>query len=72
MEMQHVLAAKERARDAVMAIAGVVGIGVTEKDDQPAVLILVSKKDQQLDDLLPREIEGFQVVVEEVGKIVGA
>lgn len=53
-----------------MAIAGVVGIGLGELDDQtPCILIMVVEETEALSQMLPSEIEGHPVRLLESGEI---
>ena len=52
-----------------MAIPGVVGTGETEQDGAPAVMIMVDQLTDSLRAKLPKEVEGYPVVLDEVGTI---
>ncbi len=62
-------AAKERAVADLMGRPGVIGVGVTAKDGQAAILILVQRLTAELSAGLPKQIEDFPVVIEEVGEV---
>jgi hypothetical protein len=52
-----------------MEIDGVVGVGETEKDHKPAIMIMVEKLTPTLKRKLPKKVDGYVVVIEEVGKV---
>ena len=55
--------------EALMAIPGVVGVGVGALEDgAPCILVFVSRKTGEHERLVPRELEGHRVVVEETGE----
>lgn len=57
----------------LMRLPNVIGVGIGEQGDLPALMVFVRRKlarDQLApEDLIPSEIEGFAVAVEEVGEI---
>ncbi len=50
-----------------MQIEGVIGAGEGEKNGKPCIHILVRKKTQSLIHTLPTSIEGYRVILKEVG-----
>ncbi len=59
---------KERTNE-LMSIPGVVGTGQGLCDDQPCIKVLVVKETPEVDQKIPRMLEGYPVVIEETGKI---
>ena len=57
--------------DGLMAIPGVVGVYVGLKDDDktPCLKVMVVRKTRELANKLPKNLEGYPVVVEETGVI---
>lgn len=56
----------------LMAIPGVVGTGEGRgQDDQPVLLVLVARDTPELRARLPREVEGYPVVVRVTGEVRG-
>ncbi len=55
----------------IMAIPGVVGIyvGVLDDGKTPCLKVMVVKKTPELEKRIPRELEGYRVVIEETGEI---
>lgn len=54
----------------LMAIPGVVGVGVGESEGKPVVIIMVKELTPELRDKLPQKLDGFGVRVEVVGEII--
>ena len=52
-----------------MRIAGVNGVGETEKDGKPAVLILVDTLTKSLKSKLPSKADGYAIVIDEIGVV---
>ena len=67
MNIEEVL---DRHRDRLMAIPGVSGLGIGDKDGSPAIVIMVRQLTPDLKARLPRALEGHPVVVEQSGEIV--
>ncbi len=55
----------------LMAIPGVVGTGEGREGGQPAFLVLVARDTPELRAGLPREIEGYPVVIRVTGEVRG-
>ena len=55
----------------LLAITGVVGVYVGVLDDQntPCLKVMVVKKTPELEQRIPRSLEGYPVVIEESGVI---
>ncbi len=60
---------KEHA-DSLLTIPGVVGVyrGMDE-NGRPCVKVMVREKTPRMEDQLPKQIEGYRVVIEETGEI---
>jgi hypothetical protein len=56
--------------DRLMAIPGVTGLGIGNKDGKAAIIIMVQQLTPDLQARLPRVLEGHPVVVEQSGEIV--
>ena len=52
----------------LMSIAGVVGTGQSICNGQPCIKAFVSKKTVQLEEKIPKTLEGYPVVIQETGK----
>lgn len=59
----------DRHRDAVMAIAGVTGTGIGERDGQPVIVVMVREARNLAGLGIPKVLEGYRVVVDESGDI---
>ena len=53
-----------------MNIPGVIGTGETKKENHPAIIIFVDSLTDTLASQLPSSVEGYQVVIEQSGKVV--
>ena len=58
---------KEHA-DELMSLPGVVGIAIGEKHGAPCIVVFKGWKTLELLQLIPSEIEGYAVTVEETGE----
>ena len=56
-------------QDRWMNIPGVVGIGIGAANGNPVIKVLVVKKTMELEQRIPKEAEGYSVVIEETGEI---
>jgi len=54
----------------LMAIPGVIGVAVGALDDgKPCITVLVARKTSEQGKRIPKEIEGYTVVIEQSGEI---
>jgi len=53
----------------LMAIDGVVGVGVTGSSDAPALSVMVKELTPEVRANVPRELRGYPVKVEVVGEV---
>ena len=53
----------------LMSIPGVVGIGQGLCNGKPCIKVLVIEKTSELEQKIPDNIEGYQVMIEETGEI---
>jgi hypothetical protein len=59
---------KEHSR-AILSIPGVVGTGQGLCDGQPCIKVYVIQETPELDQKIPRMLEGYPVTIEETGEI---
>jgi hypothetical protein len=59
----------EHNTDKLMRIAGVVGTGEGRQDGKPVIVVMVDRLTSQLASAIPSTLEGYAVVIREVGKI---
>ena len=52
----------------LMSIPGVVGTAQSLCEGQPCIKVFVSKKTVQLEQKIPKTLEGYPVVIQETGK----
>jgi len=55
--------------DQWMAVEGVVGVYQGEQNGKVCIKIMVVQKSDRLESQLPKEVEGYAVVIEETGVI---
>ena len=53
----------------LMTIPGVVGTAIGECDEQPCIKVLVSTYHEELEAKIPSSLEGYTVVIEEIGEV---
>ena len=61
--------AKERHETELMAIDGVVGVGIGECEGDPCVKVLLENESSDLKQQIPTQIDGFTVEMEVVGSL---
>ncbi len=66
MKIEEVL---KKYTDNLMAISSVVGIGQGLCDGEPCIKVFLIKKTRELEEKIPRELEGYKVKIEETGKV---
>lgn len=59
----------KRNEERLMAMSGVVGVGIGESEGESVVIIMVKELTPDLKNKLPQNLEGFGVRVEVVGEI---
>lgn len=60
---------QQRHEQQLMAIPGVTAIGIGEQHGQPVIVIMVNQRTEELNQKLPRQLEGFGVKVEVSGEL---
>ena len=56
--------------DAIMSVPGVVGVGETEVDGEPAVMVMVAEDSPAVRAALPETVAGYPVVIDVTGEIM--
>lgn len=64
--IEGVLAAHSRAW---MSLPGVIGTAIGEFQRTPCIKVLVLAKTETLIEQIPSQVEGFRVIIEEIGAI---
>jgi hypothetical protein len=59
----------DRHQERLMAVSGVTGVGIGDKNGKPAIVIMVKQLTPDLKGALPQVIEGHPVVIEQSGEI---
>ncbi len=54
--------------DSLMAIKGVVGVGVGELEGKPCIKVMIDRRTRKLVKQIPKTLDGFVVVIEETGE----
>ncbi len=60
---------QEKYQNQWLALPGVVGVGIGELGKKPALVVMVVKKTPELEQKIPKMVEGYPVVIEETGEI---
>jgi hypothetical protein len=68
-EYQEILEVKSRHEDELMAINGVVGVGVGERDGSFCIVVYLEEDSEELKSRIPEWVEGFPVTTEVTGPI---
>lgn len=58
-----------RYRERLLALEEVVGVGLGVREGKVCILVFVRRFTKNLEKVLPKRIEGVDVVIEEVGEI---
>jgi hypothetical protein len=66
---QKIIEVQKKHQKQIMSLPGVVGIGIGAEDGNPVIKVLVKQKTPELQKKIPTELEGFRVMIEEVGEI---
>jgi hypothetical protein len=61
--------AQKKHQDRIMALPGVVGVGIGAVKDTLVIKVLVSQKTAALEKKIPKTLEGYKVIIEETGEI---
>jgi hypothetical protein len=56
-------------RDSLLSIPGVVGAGIAKSDGKPCIVIMVKEKAQYTEGQIPKELDGYKVIVQETGEL---
>ena len=59
----------DRHESAIMALDGISGVGIALRDSNPVILVMVKTLTPELEQSIPRQLDGYRVVLEEVGEI---
>jgi len=64
-----IAAVKDRHETELMAVPGVVGVGIGEQDGSEVIVVFVEKKDAATESRIPKTLEGYSLRVEVTGPI---
>jgi hypothetical protein len=68
-EYEEILEVKNRHEDELMAINGVVGVGIGECNGLPCIVVYLEDDSEELKSRIPEWVEGFPVTTEVTGPI---
>lgn len=68
-KMQKIMEVQKKHQHEIMAVPGVVGVGIGAENGNLVLKVLVKKKTPALIEKIPTELDGFKVMLEEVGEI---
>ena len=66
MKIEEVL---KKYADNLMSLSDVVGVGQGLCDGEPCIKVFVIKKTQELEEKIPGKIEGYNLKIEETGRV---
>ena len=69
MEQKSIETVLSERTESLMSIDGVVGTGVGSAEGQPCILVFVKKKSSVVMKKIPVELDGWKVIIQEVGKV---
>jgi hypothetical protein len=64
-----ILAVKEKHEPQLLAISGVVGVGITERDGKQSIVLFVQENTAQIEQAAPKTLDGYPVVIEAIGTV---
>ena len=70
IERADIVHVKERHEARLMAIPGVVDVGIGQRDGRVCIVVMVETRTPQIDDRVPDTLDGFPVFIEVTGPIV--
>lgn len=74
MKEDDILRVKKRYETSLLAIRGVVGLGIGETEHRgrhiPCIRVYVERINEELEKQLPKSLDGFPVAMVEVGKAI--
>ena len=66
---EEIMAVQEQYESQLMALQGVVGVGIGECEGQPCIKVFVEERTPELERQVPNQLEGFKVDIEVTGLI---
>ncbi|RMF56370.1 MAG: hypothetical protein D6743_20370 [Calditrichaeota bacterium] len=69
MEKLSITEVQKKHEQDLMALDGVVGVGIGEDNGEAVILVMVEKKTAELEKRIPKTLEGYRVVLYESGQI---
>lgn len=70
-ELDHIEEIRKKYENILLSINEVVGVGIgLSKDNKPCIKVSLIKRTPKLEKMIPKELEGIRVEVEEVGEVI--
>ena len=69
MQTEAIKQVLARQREALMRRPGAVGVGIGQRDGKPVIVFMVKEKTPETLADLPRQIEGYALLIEAVGEV---
>jgi hypothetical protein len=70
MTLRDIMLVQEAHTKELMALPGVVGVYIGAlKNDSACIVVMVKKKTDELEKLIPKTLEGYSVRIDETGDI---
>lgn len=66
---EDIVMVKERHEAWLMSLAGVVGTGIGDCEGSPCIKVYVEERTPELEDQVPKQLEGFDLDIEVTGPI---
>lgn len=66
---RDIVTVKDRYESELLAISGVVGVGIGECRQTPCIKVFVEKKDPDMERRIPKHLEGFEVDIQVTGPV---
>ncbi|MFZ5517545.1 MAG: hypothetical protein ACOY90_12940 [Candidatus Zhuqueibacterota bacterium] len=60
---------KKKFQKQIMAIRGVVGLGIALENGDEVIKVMVAKHTKAIDQKIPKDLDGYRVVISETGII---
>jgi hypothetical protein len=61
--------ALQHHQDSLMALDGVVGVGISAREGEAVLLVMLDRPGSQVEGTIPDQLEGFRVEAEEIGEV---
>ena len=66
---RDIVTVKERYESELLALSGVVGVGIGDCNQTPCIKVFVEKRNPEVERRIPKHLEGFEVDVQVTGPV---